>query len=172
MKKVFLSGSLAIFLFLAACKKNDNNNNNVSSTDQNFMAQVAMGNRGEIGAAALANTKSSNAGVKAFAQFMIQEHTQAQTDLQNLANNLGQTLPSGLMPGDSLLMVRLSSLSGLSFDTAYINAQVLDHQKVITVFQNEINAGNNQSIRAYANQYLPHIQLHLRMADSLQTTLH
>jgi len=103
---------------------------------------------------------------------MIQEHTQVQTDLQNLANSLGQTLPNKLTPDDSTLMMRLSALSGFSFDTAYINAQVMDHQKVINVFQNEINAGNNQSVRAYANKYLPHIQMHLRMADSLQTTLH
>jgi len=50
-EKVFLCGSLSIALFLAACKKDNNNNNNVSSTDQSFMAQVSMGNTGEIGAA-------------------------------------------------------------------------------------------------------------------------
>jgi putative membrane protein len=168
MKKVFLTGGLALVI-LASCKK-DKDNNNVNSTDQSFMQQVAMGNKGEVMAGQLAATKGNSAGVRSFGQFMVTEHTQAQSDLQSLASRLSQTLPDSVSADDQALMVRLNSLSGYSFDTAYINSQIKDHQKVLNIFQNEVNNGNNDSVLNYANKYLPHIQMHLQMADSLSAT--
>jgi putative membrane protein len=65
----------------------------------------------------------------------------------------------------------LNSLSGRSFDTAYINSQIKDHQKTLSIFQMEINDGDNQNVRNYASKYLPHIQMHLQKADSLSRAL-
>lgn len=169
MKKVFLAGTLALAI-LTSCDKDDNDND-VNSTDQMFVNQVAIGNKAEIMAGQLAATKGSSAGVRAFGQMMVTEHGQAQTDLQNVATNIGITLPDTVDAEHQALMVRLSSLSGYSFDTAYINSQVKDHQKTISIFQMEISSGNNTSVRNYANQYLPHIQMHLQKADSLRTAL-
>jgi putative membrane protein len=58
----------------------------------------------------------------------------------------------------------------MSFDTAYINSQVKDHQAAVNLFQSEISAGATQSVKDYASKYLPHIQMHLNMADSIRTT--
>lgn len=169
MKKIFLVGSLAA-LILAACHK-DKNENDLNSTDQTFMTQVAVGNKAEIMAGELAATKGSSAAVKAFGQLMVTEHGQAQSDLQALASSLGRTLPDTVDAEHQALMARLNSLSGYSFDTAYINSQVKDHQKTVDIFEMEINEGNHQSVKAYASQYLPHIQMHLQKADSLSMAL-
>jgi putative membrane protein len=168
MKKIFLVGAFAAFM-VSACNKDDDNKTN--STDQNFMTQVAIGNKAEIMAGQLAATKGTNAQVIAFGQMMMTEHGQAQTDLAAVANSVGWTLPDTVDAEHQALMVRLNSLSGHSFDTAYINSQVRDHQKTLTIFQSEINGGNNQSVRNYANQYLPHIQMHLQRADSISRNL-
>jgi putative membrane protein len=69
-----------------------------------------------------------------------------------------------------MLMSRLDTLNGLAFDTVYINSQVKDHQANVTLFQSEVSAGSNQSVKDYASKYLPHIQMHLNMADSIRTT--
>lgn len=168
MKKLLLAGSLMVAI-LTACDK-DKDNNNPNSTDQNFMTQVAIGNKAEIMAGQLAATKSTNAGVQAFGQMMVTEHGQAQTDLQTLAASLGRTLPDTVDAEHQALMTRLNSLSGEAFDTVYINSQVNDHQKTVAVFQDEISNGDNSSVKSYANQYLPHIQMHLQKADSLSKT--
>jgi putative membrane protein len=171
MKKVFLTGSLALFI-LAACKKDkDNSNNNVNSTDQTFLTQVASGNKAEIMAGQLAATKATNAGIKAFGQMMVTEHGEAQSDLQRVYASVGQTMPDTVDAEHQALMTRLNSLSGYSFDTAYINSQVKDHQKTLSIFQSEISNGNNDSVQNYANKYLPHIQMHLQKADSLSRSL-
>jgi putative membrane protein len=171
MKKIFFTGSLALVL-LSSCDKNDDNNNNeINSTDQNFMTQVAIGNKAEIMAGQLAATKGNSAGVRSFGQLMVTEHGQAQSDLQSLATSLSRTLPDSVDAEHQALMTRLNSLSGYSFDTAYINSQVKDHQKTVTLFQAEIINGNNDIVQNYATKYLPHIQMHLQKADSLSITL-
>jgi len=169
MKKVFLTGSVALIVF-ASCKK-DKDNNNVNSTDQTFLTQVAIGNKAEVMAGQLAATKATNPAIKSFGQLMVTEHGQAQTDLQNVYSSVGQTMPDTVDAEHQALMARLNSLTGHSFDTAYINSQVKDHQKTLTIFQSEINDGDNSNVKNYANTYLPHIQMHLQKADSLSRTL-
>lgn len=171
MKKVFLMGGLALVVLAACNKDKENTNDDVSSTDQQFLTQVSIGNNAEIMAGQLAATKGTNAGVKAFGQMMVTEHGMAQSDLQTLASRLGQTLPDTVDAEHQMLMTRLNTLSGYSFDTAYINSQVKDHQKTITLFQNEISDGNSDSVQNYATKYLPHIQMHLQTADSLSSKL-
>lgn len=68
-------------------------------------------------------------------------------------------------------MTRLNSLSGYSFDTAYINSQIKDHAKTLTLFNPEISNGNNQTIRSYATDNMPHIQMHYNRADSIRRVL-
>jgi putative membrane protein len=169
MKKVFLTGSVALIVF-ASCKK-DKDNNNVNSTDQTFLTQVAIGNKAEVMAGQLAATKATNPAIKSFGQLMVTEHGQAQTDLQNVYSSVGQTMPDTVDAEHQALMARLNSLTGHSFDTAYINSQVKDHQKTLTIFKSEINDGDNSNVKNYANTYLPHIQMHLQKADSLSRTL-
>ena len=169
MKKVFLTGSVALIVF-ASCKK-DKDNNNVNSTDQTFLTQVAIGNKAEVMAGQLAATKATNPAIKSFGQLMVTEHGQAQTDLQNVYSSVGQTTPDTVDAEHQALMARLNSLTGHSFDTAYINSQVKDHQKTLIIFQSEINDGDNSNVKNYANTYLPHIQMHLQKADSLSRTL-
>jgi putative membrane protein len=175
MKKLFVVAGISAICIFTSCSKDQapgNNMNGVNNTDTLFMNNVAKGNNGEVMAAQLATQKGNLASVKSFAQFMITEHSQAQTDLQNVANNIHYTLPSGTAPEDSALMVQLNSLSGKAFDSVYMNAQVMDHQKTRTIFQNEINNGSQPAVKTYANNYLPHIQTHLSMADSIAKTIH
>jgi putative membrane protein len=169
MKKMILCGSLAVAMMFAACDKNDDEDTN--STDQMFVTQVAIGNNAEIQAGQLAATKATTPGVKEFGQMMVAEHTMAQADLKSAAGNQGFQVSDSVDAEHVALMARLNSLSGVAFDTAYMNSQVKDHQKTLTIFQSEVSGGANQSIRNYANQYLPHIQMHLHMADSISTRI-
>lgn len=169
MKRFFLVGGLAVAL-LSSCEK-DKDQNDVNASDQSFMMQVSMGNKAEIMAGQLAASRGSSESVRAFGQLMVAEHGQAQSDLVTLGSNLGQNLPDSVDAEHQALMARLNSLEGYSFDTAYINSQVMDHQKTVDLFQMELNDGKHQSVRAYASQYLPHIQMHLQKADSISASL-
>lgn len=169
MKKTLLAVSFGAVLF-CACKKD--NNNSLNDTDKNFMTQVAIGNNAEIHAGQLATTKTDNDSIRAFGEFMVTEHGQAQNDLKTLGSNVNYTISDSVDAAHQQLIAMLNNLSSHNFDTAYINSQIRDHQNTLNVFQNEINNGNQSDVKAYANKYLPHIQEHLRMADSLALLIH
>jgi putative membrane protein len=57
-------------------------------------------------------------------------------------------------------------LNNLAFDTTYISGQVSDHQKAIALFQTEINNCQDARVKAYANKYLPKLQMHLMRLQS------
>lgn len=168
MKKIFLFGSIAAMGLLSACKKDNNDNNKVSNQDQTFMMQASMSNSAEIAVGALAAQKGQSAGVKQFGQMMVTEHTQAQNDLKTLGTTVNWTVKDTIDAAHMQKMAYLNSLSGFSFDTAYLNSQVMDHQATLNAFNTEISSGNNSNIKAYANKYQPHIQMHLNMADSIR----
>jgi putative membrane protein len=170
MKKVFLMGS-ALALLLTACKKDDTEDNGKAiAQDQTCVTSANLSNSAEVRLGQLALSRSSNTGVKTFAQMMVTEHSQAQADLSGIATGINVNVKDTIDAQHQMLMSRLDTLNGLAFDTVYINSQVKDHQANVTLFQSEVSAGSNQSVKDYASKYLPHIQMHLNMADSIRTT--
>lgn len=167
MKKVIILGSLTALIF-SACKKDDNSNSNtVSASDKTFVMQASMSNTAEVQAGNLASSKASSAAVKAFAQYMVTEHTTAQTDLQKVASTYNLTLADSVDASHVALLSQLNALSGRAFDSVYIHSQITDHQNALNLFNNEISSGTNASVKNYASTYKPHIQMHLNMADSI-----
>ena len=170
MKKLFLMGG-TLALLLTACKKDDDETNMDSNAqDQTFVTQAYLNNNAEIRLGQLAASRSTNAGIKTFAQLMVTEHGQAQNDLTSVASTVGVNIKDSLDVQGQSLMTRLDTLHGLSFDTAYIISQVKAPQAAVSQFQPEISAGANQNVKNYASKYLPHIQMHYNMADSLSAT--
>jgi putative membrane protein len=167
---------VAVTISISACDDDDDDNDNVkkewSQTDKNFVTKANESNRAEIELGTLAASQASNASVKSFGQRMVNDHQGALQELQQLADNKDFTLSSELTTEHKELKTRLSGLSGYSFDTAYINSQVMDHNKAISLFENESTHGDDQSLKNYANKYLPHIRDHRELADSLTIVLH
>ncbi len=66
----------------------------LSSADRNFATKSASGGLAEIQAAQIAKQKAESPQVKAFADRMISDHTQANNDLQQIAQQENLTLPT------------------------------------------------------------------------------
>lgn len=164
--------ALAVVMFMCACSKDDNNNNDPSSfnaTDRQFMMNASYGNHAEIDAGQAAASKGMQDSIRMFGQMMVTDHTMAQQSLDSIASAFNAVSPTTADSMHITMLQQMSQLSGHTFDTAYINAQVTDHQKTINLFQDEVNSGNNQWLKNYANRYLPAIQVHYNMAVSLSS---
>ena len=168
MKKYAWSTLLVAIAFVS-CEKNDDNNNtsDINSTDKDFVLNASMANTAEIDAGQLAATQAADETIKSFGQFMVTEHNMAKTELKGLADSLQVQAPDSIDADHVALNAQLLALDGRSFDSVYIHSQVSDHQKAISLFQNEIDKGNNSRLKNYATSQLPHLQEHLRIADSL-----
>ncbi|WP_158568861.1 DUF4142 domain-containing protein [Chitinophaga silvisoli] len=159
-------------LTFTSCDDDDNDTNvNLSSRDQTFMTKAGFNNKAEIVAGAVADSMGMDSTVRMYGNMMVDDHTTAYNELAGYANSWNVNIPQ---QPDSIHMAKtayLRSLSGHSFDTAYINAQIKDHIETIALFQQEADSSSMTQLKAYAGKYLPKLKMHLQMADSIAAVL-
>jgi putative membrane protein len=163
--------SLLLVCLIGCNKKDVIIDATLNKADVYFMQQASYANLDEIGAGALAASKGNYDSVKMFGTMMVTDHTKAQSSLEELGNNLNVQLPTEPDPAHQAKLAILLTLSGYEFDTAYINAQVIDHYATITLFETEISTGRNPLVKSYANTNLPVLKMHLEEALSIQNQL-
>jgi putative membrane protein len=76
-------------------------------------------------------------------------------------------LPSELNPEDKSMRSTLESVSADAFDLAYMQGQVVDHQKAVVLLIWEIGQGQDASLQQWAATTLPAVLGHLEMAKAL-----
>lgn len=171
LKVLFLGFIAGIFFF--SCKKHETNNQEtLNAQDRNFMMQAALGNTAEIQAGQLADSTADSSVIKTFAQNLVTAHQAAQNDLKSLGTQVNVNVADSADSNHVMILDSLKALTGRAFDSAFIMNQIQDHNKAISDYQAEINAGNRSAVVKYANKYLPALQMHLTMADSIATLMH
>lgn len=135
--------------------------------DRLFVKLVGMGNAGEVQLARFAETRAANREVKAFATQMVREHTAMGDKLAAVARSLNLALPNDIDPDQKAARARLETLQGSAFDAAYLQAQLVDHQKTVTLLLWEIASGQDASLQALAKESLPTVMDHLRHVQHL-----
>lgn len=141
----------------------------LNEADRTFIMNAGYGNQAEISAGQKAVDKGVNASLRMYGQMMITDHTTNQNELLAIGQQVGVTPPSGLDSAHQALAQQLSlAQTGKPFDSLYITTQVSDHDRAIQAYQNEINNGNDSRIKEFAVKYLPALQRHRLMADSIR----
>jgi putative membrane protein len=139
----------------------------LSSADQKFVTDAATGGMAEVELGRLAAQQGSSDAVKQYGQRMVNDHSQAHTELTKLASAKGVTLPTTIDSKTQAQITKMSQLSGPDFDKAYINGTVKDHQKVVTLYQKQTTSATDPDVKAYASKTLPTLQDHLQMATEI-----
>ena len=121
----------------------------------------------EVELGKIAARQAANADVKAFASRMVTDHTKANDEMMALAKKKSITVPSQVPPMHKTDIDRLSKMTGASFDRAYIEGMVADHEKTVALFQTEAKSGADADIKAWAAKTLPALQEHLKMVKEL-----
>ncbi len=135
-------------------------NGMMSAQDQLFCARAAEGNLAEITFAQLALSKTKNANVRQTANVILMGHTKAQNDLAALMRTKNMTMMPMLSASHMAVYDALKKAKGDEFDKMYMAGQTGDHENTIALFASEINAGMDDALKGYANQYLPDILGH------------
>ncbi|WP_432807797.1 DUF4142 domain-containing protein [Pantanalinema sp. GBBB05] len=139
----------------------------ISTLDNQFANQAGEAGLTEVQLGQLAVERAGSSEVKQYAQEMIQEHTQANNELKQLAAQKGITLPQTLNQQHQTAKANLSSLSGAAFDRAYMDLMKQDHAKVVSLFQQQANQGQDPDLKNWAAKTLPTLQEHKQMAQSV-----
>lgn len=139
----------------------------LSNADRSFIEQAASGGMAEIQTAQLAQQRSNSPQVKQFANRIIVDHTQADSELQQIAQDQNVTLPEQPSAKDAAVYRRLIGLNGTAFDQAYAQAEVADHQQDIALFRKAAQSGQDPAVKSFAQKTLPILVQHLQLAQSL-----
>lgn len=165
-KKLLLVMASVMISF--CCTDDDNlSTGEVTRNDRDFVIKASMSNYSEIEAGKAAQSMASDDAIRQFGQMMVTDHTAATDQWKELADSLYIAAPDSADSAHVLLLQRLDTLSGSAFDPVYIHSQVEDHQKAVSLFQEEVSGGDNSRLRAFAAGILPRLQQHLSLADSL-----
>jgi putative membrane protein len=111
------------------------NTSALNTIDRQFVTKAAQSDMTEIKTSQLALKSSQNPQVLQFARQMIQAHTESTSKLKPIANQLGLALPKSLGAENQVLVNQLKTLSGTSFDRAYMNGQINGHTKTQAAFE-------------------------------------
>ena len=135
----------------------------ISDTDRRFVEQASSGGAYEVQASQLALQKTQDAHVRMIAQHMIQDHTTANQQLNQVAQQKGLTANTAPNADQKQMINELQGLNGSDFDQKYISQQTQAHKDTIALFQNEVSNGSDPMLKGWAAQTLPTLQEHLRM---------
>lgn len=181
-------------------KKSDASDSGMlSSSDKKFIIEAAEGGKMEVHMARMAVERAASDSIKQFSQRAIDDHSKANQELMQLAQQKGVILPAHLLPesdhgaaqtsvssdsnttgsnkmgkGDKKAhkdMMKLAQLSGADFDREYMREQVKHHEKAVNLFEKESMKGKDADVKAWAAATLPTLREHLRMARELNNSV-
>ena len=146
-------------------------------SDAQIASIVVTANQVDIDAGKLAETKASNAKVKAFGKQMVTDHSGVNKQAVALATKLKVTpednaTSKSLKSGGADNVKALEKLSGAAFDRAYVDHEVAYHQQVLDALDKTlIPSVQNAELKNLLVSVRPAFVAHLEHAKSLQSSL-
>jgi putative membrane protein len=136
-----------------------------------FVSNASQSDMYEIQAAKIAETRSKNPDIKAFAKMMVTDHTKSSEMMKPLI------LAAGQKPADKLDQRRqgfidnLKSASDADFDKTYADQQVAAHEEALSLLQGYAKDGSDAGLKGGAAKIVPTVQTHLDKIKSIQASL-
>lgn len=132
---------------------------------KSFVKEAMEGNAAEVALAQVAERKAQNQQLKQFAQTIRQDHSQANQQLQPLAQKHGLTTTPTLSEKHQKKMDRLQALSGAEFDREYAKEMLRDHHKDVAKYEHASKNITDADLQQYVQATLPKLRQHLQHAQ-------
>ena len=145
---------------------NNAGNQMVDQKTRDFVNDAATGGMMEVELGNLATQKAKSQRVKDFGRMMVDDHTNANNNLKEIASRKNIDVPAVITDDQKKDMDKLSKKSGADFDKAYVDMMVEDHKKDIAAFKKAAGSVSDNDIKNFATTTLPTLQKHL---DSIQS---
>jgi putative membrane protein len=173
MKK--LTAAFALFMIPAAAFAQSaaettgiNSTLGIPPKTEDFVKEASMSDIFEIESSKLA-LQSGNAGTKAFAQQMIDDHQKTSNELKALVDSgkVQARIATGMSDAQKTAFDKLKDLSGKDFDESYQDDQEDAHEDAVDLFKRYAAEGDNPELKAWAAKTVPALEHHLKMAEEL-----
>lgn len=168
-RATMLAGSLLLFGSgtAAVAGHDDASVMQTASNKTAFMQKAASDGKAEVKICQMALDQSDDPQLKQVAQHLMDDHMQANQQLQQIAQRENVTLPDQLMPEDQQKVQKLQGKNGKAFDKEWIHGNLVDHRKDIKLFSMAGKKLDDQPVRQFAQSTLPKLKTHLQLVEQL-----
>lgn len=147
-----------------------------SWTDENIVAKLEAGDTKEVEVSRLVEPKLTNAEVKEYARTLTTDHSKSRSDMRDVARKakLVARMPAGDTSQKELadIKARFQKMArGAAFDTAFVNAEIDDHQHDIANHRAMQTQAKSKELKDEIGKGLPVLQKHLDKAQELNRKL-
>jgi putative membrane protein len=145
----------------------------MTSTTKGFVTAAAISDMYEVTAGKIALQRASSPDVKAFAQKMVDAHTETTAKLKSIlaSNNIAVTPPAHVDNRRQGMLDNLRGASAADFDHRYVTQQVAAHKEADILMRGYAKDGDNASVKQFASDTLKAVTEHLAMAKKIEASV-
>lgn len=165
-KKLKMSGAVLLAAFaiggLSSCENEDDEPivDTVSEQDMNFAMSASQHTNAQISFGELALSNGEDDSVLEYARLLVDENTESKEELAAIADGKDVEISDGITSEMQAKYDELAALEGEEFDKAFINFQVDLLNDSMSMFENQIDNGENFTISGYAEKSLGIVKDH------------
>ena len=137
-------------------------------TDAAFVQEAMAGGKKEVASATFAALTASSPDVKALANRLVKDHTSANQELDRMMSAKKYAFKEAPPSTES---ESWRTETGASFDRAYVEHVIDEHEDAIKLFEDQSAKGTDAELKAWAEGKLPTLREHLKMARDLKSKL-
>lgn len=135
--------------------------------DTDFVQKAAQDGMAEVEIGKMVMQRAQDAQVKQFAEQMVNDHTKANQQLMQIAQQKKWTVPKNVNKEQQAMMTKLEKLSGAELDRHYMEDMVKDHEKAVELFSKQAEQGSDPELKQFAADTLPTLRQHLAKAQEI-----
>jgi len=135
--------------------------------DMLFTLKAACGNMWETELSRVVSERAQDQQVKEIAQQMVNDHTQANTNLQSAAQAQGLQLPTSLESTKQSELSVYRNMPADKLEQCYLAMLKADHAKDVTSYALHQKMAQNDQLKQYINQTLPKLREHAQHVSTV-----
>jgi putative membrane protein len=136
-----------------------------------FVSNASQSDMYEIQAAQIAEKRSKNPEIKAFARMMIKDHTASTKAMTPLVAAAGKAPADKLDDRRQGFIDNLNKASDADFDKTYVDQQVAAHKEALDLMNGYAKDGSDAGLKGGAAKIAPTVQMHLDKITAIQASL-
>ena len=160
------SGAVLLSAFclmgMASCDNEDDDPivDTISQQDRDFAIASSAFINAQIGFGQLATEKGQDDSVLEYASLILEDNTASKTELEGIVESKEVELSTEMSAEMQAKYDELALLEGEAFDKAFVNFQLGDLQDSQSMFENQIDNGQNFTLKGFADKTLEMVKSH------------
>lgn len=165
-RRARISGAVLLSSFclvgMTSCEDVDNDPivDTISQQDMNFAMSSSAFINSQVNFGQLALTNGEDDSILEYATMLVEENTASRTELEGISESKEVEISEGVSAEMQAKYDELELLTGEEFDEAFINSQIEILNDSMSMFENQIDNGENFTIKGYADKTLDLVKDH------------